>query len=67
MADTDNNKLMGLLIIAGEGLLLSQVYTKERRKQRKQMRLQIRKIDSIGAYYSIINDLSLTDKKDFRK
>ena len=67
MADIDNNKLMGLLIFAGESLLLSQVYTKERRKQRKWMRLQIRKRDSIGAYYSIINDLSLIDKKDFRK
>ena len=67
MADIDNNKLMGLLIIAGESLLLSQVYTKERRKQRKWMLLQITKRDSIGAYYSIINDLSLTDKKDFRK
>ena len=70
MADTDNNKLMGLLIIAGGSLLLSQVCTKERRKQRKWMRIWIRKRDSIGAYcscYSIINDLSLTDKKDFRK
>ena len=67
MADIDNNKLMGLLIIAGESLLLSQVYTKERRKQRKWMLLQITKRDSIGAYYTIINDLSLTDKKDFRK
>ena len=26
-----------------------------------------KKENSIGAYYSIINDLSLTDKKDFRK
>ena len=40
---------MGFLIIAGGSLLLSQVYTKERRKQRKWMRLQIRKEDSIGA------------------
>ena len=27
----------------------------------------IRKRDSKGAYYSIINDLRLTDKEDFRK
>ena len=61
MADIDN-KLMGFLIIAGGSLLLSQ----ERRKQRKQVRFQIRKRDSKGAYYSIINDLSWADK-DFRK
>ena len=52
MADTDNNKLMGLLKIAGRSLLLSQVCTEERRKQRKWMRIWIRKRDSIGAYYS---------------
>ena len=67
MVDIDNNKLMGLLIIAERSLLLSQVYNKERRKQRKWMRIRIRKKYGIGAYYSIINDLSLTDKKDFRK
>ena len=27
----------------------------------------IRKTDSKGAYYSITNDLRLTDKEDFRK
>ena len=27
----------------------------------------IRKTDSEGAYYSITNDLRLTDKEDFRK
>ena len=32
MEDIDNNKLMGLLIIAGGGLLLSQEHIKERRK-----------------------------------
>ena len=66
MADIDNNKLMGLSIIAGGSLLLSQQHIKESRKQRKRVRFQIRKRDSKGAYYSIINDLSLADK-DFRK
>ena len=66
MADIDNNKLMGLSIIAGGSLLLSQQHIKESRKQRKRVRFQIRKRDSKGAYYSIINDLSLVDK-DFRK
>ena len=66
MADIDNNKLMGLSIIAGGGLLLSQQHIKESRKQRKRVRFQIRKRYSKGAYYSIINDLSLADK-DFRK
>ena len=66
MADIDNNKLMGLSIIAGGSLLLSQKHIKESRKQRKRVRFQIRKRDSKGAYYSIINDLSLADK-DFRK
>ena len=32
--DTDNNKLMGLLTIAGGSLLLSQEHIKEKRKQR---------------------------------
>ena len=31
MTDIDNSKLIGLLIIAGGGLLLSQNYIKERR------------------------------------
>ena len=56
---------MGLLIIAGGSLLLSQEHIKEKRKQRTWTRLRIRK--SKGAYYSIIHDLSLTDKEDFRK
>ena len=63
LADIDNNKLMGLSIIAGGSLLLSQQHIKE---SRKRVRFQIRKRDSKGAYYSIINDLSLADK-DFRK
>ena len=67
IADIDNNKLMGLFLIAGWSLLLSQEYIKEKRKQRKLVRLRIRNRDSIGAYYSIINGLSLTDKKDLRK
>ena len=31
------------------------------------MRPWIRKRDSKGAYYSIINDLKFTDNEDFRK
>ena len=42
-------------------------YIKERRKQRQWMRPWIRKRDSKGAYYSIINYLRLMDKEDFRK
>ena len=67
MSDIDNNKLMGLLIIAGGGLLLSQEHIKERRKRRQWVRPWIRKRDSKGAYYSIKNDLRLTNKEDFRK
>ena len=67
MMDADNNKLTGLLLIAEGSLLLSQDHIKERRKQRKWARLWIRKRDSKGAYYSVINDPSLTDKEDFRK
>ena len=47
-------------------MLLSQEHIKERRKQRKCVRFQIRKGDSKRAYYSITKDLSLADK-DFRK
>ena len=67
MVDIDNNKLIGLLIITGLVLLLSQEHIKERRKQREHVRPWIRKRDSKGAYCSIINDLRLTDKEDFRK
>ena len=67
MVDIDNNKLIGLLIITGLVLLLSQEHIKERRKQRQHVRPWIRKRDNKGAYYSIINDLRLTDKEDFRK
>ena len=56
---------MGLLIIDGEGLLLSQEHIKERRKQRQLVGPRIRKRDSKGAYYSIINDIRSTDKEDF--
>ena len=66
MEDIDNNKLMGLLIITEGDLLLSQEHIKERRKRRRWVRSWIRKRDSKGAYYSIINDLRLTDKEDFR-
>ena len=67
MKDIDNNKLMGLLIIAGGGLLLSQKQTKERRKRRQWVRPWIRKKDSKGTNYSIINNFRLTEKEDFRK
>ena len=67
MVDINNNKLMGLLIIAGRGSLLSQECIKQRRKQRQWVRPWIRKRDSKGTYYSFINDLRLTDKEDFRK
>ena len=62
MTDIDSNKLMGLLIIAGGGLLLSQEHIKGKRKRRQWVRPCIRKRDSKGAYYSIINRLRLTDK-----
>ena len=65
IADVVNNKLMGLLIIDGGGLLLSQEHIKERRKRRQLVGPRIRRRDSKGAYYSIINDLRLTDKEDF--
>ena len=67
MEDIDNNKLMGLIIITGGGLLLSQEHIKERRKRRQWLCPWIRKRNSKGAYYSVINDLRLTDKEDFRK
>ena len=67
MADIGRNKLMRLLIIAGGGLLLRQEYIKQRRKRRQWVRPLIRKRDSKGKYYSIINDHRLTDKVDFRK
>ena len=46
---------------------MRQEHIKERRKQRKWVRLRIRKRDSNGAYYSVTHDLSLTNKEDFRK
>ena len=67
MVNIDSNKLMGLLIIAGGGLLLSQEYIKQRRKRQKWVRPFIRKRDSKGGYYSIINESKLTYKEDFRK
>ena len=42
----DNNNLVGLLIITGGGLLLSQEHIKERRKGRHWVRPWIRKTDS---------------------
>ena len=41
------------------GLLLSQEHIKERSKQKQWIRMR----ESIGAYYSIINDIRLTDKE----
>ena len=67
MANVDSNKLMGLLIIAGGVFLLSQEYIKQRRKRQKWVHPFIRKRDSKGAYYSIINESRLTHKEDFRK
>ena len=58
---------MGLLIITGEGLLMSQENIKERIKQRQWVYSWIRRRDSKRAYYSIIDDLRLTDKQDLRK
>ena len=42
-------------------------YRKEKRKRRQWVSPWIRKRDSKGAYYSIINDLRLTDKENFWK
>ena len=67
MTKINNNKLMGLFIIAEGGLLLCQKNIKERRKRRQWVRPWIRKRDNKRAYYSIINDLRLMDKEDFRK
>ena len=67
MTEIDNSKLIGLLIIAGGGFLLSQNHIKERRKQRQWEHPWIRRRDNKGAYYSIINDVRLTDKEEFRK
>ena len=49
MEDIDNNKLMGVLIITGGGLLLRQEHIKEKRKRRQWVRRWIRKRDSKGA------------------
>ena len=53
--------------MTGVSLLLSQEHIKERRKQRQRVLLWIRKRDSKESNFSIINDLRLTDKEDFRK
>ena len=66
MAGIDNNKLIGLLIISWDGLLLRQEH-KKKKKRRKWVHPWIRKRDSKGPYCSIINDLRLTDKGNFRK
>ena len=67
MEAIDNSKMMGFLIIAGEDLSLSKEHVKEWRKRRQWVRPWIRKRDSKGAYYSIMSDLRLTNKEDFRK
>ena len=43
MANIDNSKLIGLLIVTGVGLLLSQKHIKERRKQTQYVCPRIRK------------------------
>ena len=42
MADIDDSKLIGLLVITGVGLLLSHEHIKERRKQRQWVRPSIK-------------------------
>ena len=64
MVDIDNNDG---IIIAGGSLLLSEEHIKERRKERKWVPFWIWKRYSKGAYYLIINDLSLGDKEDSGK
>ena len=59
--------MMGFSTIAGGGLSLSKEHVKEWRKRRQWVRPSIRKKDSKGAYYSIMNDIRLTDKEDSRK
>ena len=54
MVDIDNNKLMGLLTIAGGSLLLSREHIKENNKQ---TRIFGQERDSEGIY-SIIHDFS---------
>ena len=54
MTDIDNNKLMGLLVIAGGGLLLIQEHINERRKWRQWVHPWTRERDSKEAYYPII-------------
>ena len=67
MTDIDSNKQLGLLTTAG-CLLLSQEHIKiKEKKQRNWVHPWIRKRDSKGGYYSIINDLKMTDKGHFRK
>ena len=58
MADVNNEKLIGLLVIAGGSLLLSQAHIKEMRKQRQWVRPWIRKRDSKRASYSIKKQLA---------
>ena len=53
------NNLMVLLINSWGSLLVSQEHIKQRSKQRQWMR----KTDGMGSYYSIINDLRLTDNE----
>ena len=58
---------MELLIIAGGGGVATEPKTYERKEKAKTMGApQIRKRDSKGSYFSIINDLRLTDKGDFK-
>ena len=65
MADMDNNKLPGLLIISWSDLLLSQEHIKERRERR--LWVCPWKRDSMWGCYSIINNLRLTEKEFWKK
>ena len=61
MTDIDNNKLMGLLIFAGGGLLLIQEHINEKRKWRQWVHPLIRK-----SILSDHNDLRLTAKEQIK-
>ena len=65
--DIDSNKLVELLIIAAGGRVVTEPRTYSRKEKTKAMSASLDKKDSKGAYSSIINDLRLTDKEDFRK
>ena len=68
MLDIDNNKLTRFVNNFWWWFVTKpRTYIKKRRKRRQWVRFWIRKTDNKGADYSIINDLRLKDKEDFRK